>query len=59
MDHMFDTVITNYIALWRGDWGTINQIYMFAYHTMFLPMMGYLAYRMIVGVWNQRKTDKK
>ena len=52
-------MLANYIAIWRGDWGVINQIYTVIYTVMLYPMMLYLAYNLIRGVISQSKTGKK
>ena len=52
-------MLANYIAMWRGDWGVINQIYIVIYTVMLYPMMCYLVYKLIQGVWRERKTGKK
>ena len=53
------SMLTNYISMWRGDWGMINQIYIVIYTFILYPMMLYLAYNLIRGVWKQSKTGKK
>ena len=52
-------MLETYIALWRGDWGVINQWYIVIYSFVLLPMQWYLAYNLIVGLIKQRKTGKK
>ena len=59
MDHMFGTVVTNYVSLWAGDWGMINQWYIVIYSFVLLPMMWYLVYNLIRGLIKQSKTGKK
>ena len=52
-------MLANYWAMWQGDWGMINQIYIVIYTFVLYPMMLYLAYNLIVGVISQSKTGKK
>ena len=52
-------MLETYIALWRGDWGAINQIYIVFYTFVLYPMMLYLAYNLLKGIWTQSKTGKK
>ena len=59
MPSMLDQMWNNYVGLWRGDWGVINQWYMLVYHVILYPMMLYLAYTMIQGLWKQSKSGKK
>ncbi len=56
---MLDQMWNNYVGLWRGDWGVINQWYMLAYHVILYPMMLYLAYMMVQGLIKQSKSGKK
>ena len=55
MPSMLEHMLNNYIGLWRGDWGVINQWYMLVYHVILYPMMLYLAYTLIKGIYNQKK----
>ena len=52
------SMLETYIALWRGDWGMINQIYIVVYTFVLYPMMLYLAYTMIKGLIKQSKSGK-
>jgi len=52
---MLEHMLNNYIGLWRGDWGVINQIYIVIYSTVLYPMMLYLAYTLIKGIYSQKK----
>ena len=56
---MLELMWNNYVGLWRGDWGAINQWYMLAYHVVLYPMMLYLAYTMVQGLIKQSKSGKK
>ena len=53
------SMLETYIALWRGDWGMINQWYIVIYTLVLYPMMLYLAYNLIRGLIKQSKTGKK
>jgi hypothetical protein len=36
-------MIENYINLWNGYYGTINQVYMVFWHFIAIPMLMYIA----------------
>jgi hypothetical protein len=36
-------MLENYIALWTGELGTINQVYMVFWHFIAIPMLMYIA----------------
>lgn len=44
------SIISNYIAIWQGEWGTLNQIYFAIYHIFFLPMLWKISATAIKGI---------
>ena len=36
-------MLANYIALWTGELGVINQVYMVFWHFIVIPMLMYIA----------------
>ena len=47
-------MLENYINLWNGYYGTINQVYMVFWHFIAIPMLMYIAsfpIRYQRGVW--------
>jgi len=47
-------MLANYIALWTGELGVINQVYMVLWHVVAVPIMMYIAsypIRYQQGVW--------
>ena len=47
-------MLANYVALWQGEYGIINQLYMMYWHFVAIPMLAYIGWYPIAhgsGEW--------
>ena len=48
-------MLTNYIAIWSGEYGTIAQCMMFVWHFVAFPLFALLIHTAIKGIYSQKK----